>query len=717
MKTMTHTLILSLLSAAAVALLLSVFVLYSTDANAGSLQGTNPTLVINEVDADTPSTDVAEFIELFDGGSGNSTLDGYTLVLFNGSNNESYLAIDLDGYSTDANGYFVLGNSAIASAVITFANATMQQGPDAVALYQDDAANFPNGTAVTTANLIDALVYDTNDADDAELLTLLNAGQPQVNEGGGGSSPDHSNQRCANGSGGQRNTSSYVQIPPSPGTTNNCGAVEPTATPTPTSTPIVPTPTSSITPETGLLINEVDVDTPSTDTAEFVELYDGGSGNTPLDGLAIVLFNGSNNESYLAIDLDGLSTNGDGYLVAGNPAVASAAITFATSSMQNGPDAVALYVGSASDFPNGTAVTTDNLLDAVVYGNDAANATLLSLLQAGQTEMNEAGARNADAVSMARCPNGSGAQRTTNTLALVSPSPNEPNNCGSPLPTLTPTATPSAPTATPTLTATPTVDNSTPTPTPVVAAVLINEIDADNSGEDTSEFVELYGVPGASLDGLCWVAINGSNDRVYRTIDLAGSALNSGGFFVIGNASVANVGVTFPDASLQNGPDAVAIIAADDCGAAISNSTTVTDVLQMRLIDAVVYGINDDDDPELLTLLNAGQTQLNEDGAGDNGAHANARCPEGAGGARNSDHFVQVVPSPGSANDCAGVPTPTPTVMLTPLPTATATATATSTPVSAATATATPTATPIATPTIDSRTGNDETIYLPIVQR
>src|SRR5690606_10235748 len=31
-----------------------------------------------------------------------------------------------------------------------------------------------------------------------------------------------------------------------------------------------------------VLINEVDSDTPGTDTAEFVELYDGGRGNTPL---------------------------------------------------------------------------------------------------------------------------------------------------------------------------------------------------------------------------------------------------------------------------------------------------------------------------------------------------------------------------------------------------------------------------------------------------
>ena len=40
------------------------------------------------------------------------------------------------------------------------------------------------------------------------------------------------------------------------------------------------------------MINEVDADTPGNDAAEFVELYDGGVGNTSLDGLVLVFFNG-----------------------------------------------------------------------------------------------------------------------------------------------------------------------------------------------------------------------------------------------------------------------------------------------------------------------------------------------------------------------------------------------------------------------------------------
>jgi hypothetical protein len=68
-----------------------------------------PDLLINEVDADQVSTDNAEFLELYDGGVGNTALDGFAVVFYNGSDDLSYTpAFDLDGYTTDANGYFVI---------------------------------------------------------------------------------------------------------------------------------------------------------------------------------------------------------------------------------------------------------------------------------------------------------------------------------------------------------------------------------------------------------------------------------------------------------------------------------------------------------------------------------------------------------------------------------------------------------------------------------
>jgi hypothetical protein len=187
--------------------------------------------VINEVDADTPGTDQAEFIEIFDGGVGNLPLDGYSIVLFNGSDDASYNdAFDLDGFTTDANGYFLLAGRDVAGidarvtaqTGIKLVDNSIQNGADVATLVKDDAVNYPNDTPVATAipNLIDALVYDTNDSDDAGLLVLLNAGQPQINEDAKGNKDNESLQRIPNGAGGLRNTNTYTQLVPTPGTAN-----------------------------------------------------------------------------------------------------------------------------------------------------------------------------------------------------------------------------------------------------------------------------------------------------------------------------------------------------------------------------------------------------------------------------------------------------------------------------------------------------------------
>ncbi len=177
-------------------------------------------VVINELDSDTPGTDALEFVELYDGGAGNTPLDGLVLVFFNGSTDLSYAAFDLDGFSTDADGFFLIGNSGVTpTPSIIFGGNTLQNGEDAVALYLANASDFPTGTPVTTSLLVDAIVYDTNDPDDPGLLVLLNPGQPQVNENGGGDGPNHSNARVPDG-GIRRNTDTYVQQAPTPGVSN-----------------------------------------------------------------------------------------------------------------------------------------------------------------------------------------------------------------------------------------------------------------------------------------------------------------------------------------------------------------------------------------------------------------------------------------------------------------------------------------------------------------
>ena len=138
---------------------------------------------INEIDAQNPGTDSDEFVELYDNGLGNSSLDGLILVLFNGSGDISYDCIDLDGLSTDANGYFVIGNVASAdySTGIPSSN-WLQNGEDAVALYRT-ASCFSNGTSATATNLEDVIVYDDGSSTDAGLeatfgvSTITNEGE------------------------------------------------------------------------------------------------------------------------------------------------------------------------------------------------------------------------------------------------------------------------------------------------------------------------------------------------------------------------------------------------------------------------------------------------------------------------------------------------------------------------------------------------------------
>ena len=120
-------------------------------------------VVINELDADTPSTDVLEFIEL-KSTTPSFSLDGYVLVFFNaGTGNTAYLSFDLDGLTTDINGIVTLGNSGVSPAPDRIINNNViQNGPDAVAIYLGNPSDFVNNVTVAhTTNLIDALIHKT----------------------------------------------------------------------------------------------------------------------------------------------------------------------------------------------------------------------------------------------------------------------------------------------------------------------------------------------------------------------------------------------------------------------------------------------------------------------------------------------------------------------------------------------------------------------------
>jgi len=129
-------------------------------------------VVINEVNADNPGgADNQEFVELF--GSPDLSLDSLVLVFFDGSNNLSYGSFDLSGFQTDSLGFFVIGSALIPSAAIQLNGSFIQNGCDAIAIYQGVIADFPNGTLAHANGLVDALVYVTDDLPIASLIAAL----------------------------------------------------------------------------------------------------------------------------------------------------------------------------------------------------------------------------------------------------------------------------------------------------------------------------------------------------------------------------------------------------------------------------------------------------------------------------------------------------------------------------------------------------------------
>ncbi|MEO8699156.1 MAG: lamin tail domain-containing protein [Kofleriaceae bacterium] len=99
--------------------------------------------------------------------------------------------------------------------------------------------------------------------------------------------------------------------------------------------------------------------------------------------------------------------------------------------------------------------------------------------------------------------------------------------------------------------------------------IVINEVDYDQVGTDTAEFIELYNPGGGavSLAGLQVVLVNGATGAVYDTIDLApAGSLAPDRYLVIAGPSVSVPGGVKLDPvwsqdQIQNGaPDAIALI-------------------------------------------------------------------------------------------------------------------------------------------------------------
>jgi hypothetical protein len=96
--------------------------------------------------------------------------------------------------------------------------------------------------------------------------------------------------------------------------------------------------------------------------------------------------------------------------------------------------------------------------------------------------------------------------------------------------------------------------------------LVINEIDYDQIGADTAEFVEVYNGTGSpvNLANLALVFIDGSNSGTYLSVNLGPGSLPAGGYVVVASAAVVvpapSIKITTA-AAIQNGaPDGVALV-------------------------------------------------------------------------------------------------------------------------------------------------------------
>ena len=166
---------------------------------------------------------------------------------------------------------------------------------------------------------------------------------------------------------------------------------------------------STVTVSTGanhLVINEIDYDQPSTDTAEYIEIHNPSAAAVSLAGKHVILVNGSDNKDYEVIDLTSVgSLPANGYLVlaGANVSVSPPAIKFdpgwtnPTGDIQNGmPDGVALIDN-----------TSHTLIDGLAYEGSMPAVDLpgfpgpVSLTEGTATTATDTGAG-----SLCRSPNG-----------------------------------------------------------------------------------------------------------------------------------------------------------------------------------------------------------------------------------------------------------------------------------------------------------------------
>lgn len=127
------------------------------------------------------------------------------------------------------------------------------------------------------------------------------------------------------------------------------------------------------------------------------------------------------------------------------------------------------------------------------------------------------------------------------------------------------------------------------------SSLVINEVYASHTGTDDTEFIELFGTPGTSLNGLSILAVEGSSSpgAFDERIDLGpNDVLGDNGFFLIGNSVglTANYGVT-PDLDIdpnfENDSTTYALVETSSLsGTSVTGNEVVIDTVALNDGDA-----------------------------------------------------------------------------------------------------------------------------------
>nr|XP_013795383.1 PREDICTED: uncharacterized protein LOC106482364 isoform X1 [Apteryx mantelli mantelli]XP_013795384.1 PREDICTED: uncharacterized protein LOC106482364 isoform X2 [Apteryx mantelli mantelli] len=370
-------------------------------------QKTEHTLLINEINADSPGEDTSEFVELYHTSGRTAHLDGYYLVFYNGNGNQAYKVLNLQGKVTNSQGFFLIGSSSVNPAMVIPKN-TIQNGPDAVALYYGKG-NYKEGMSVTSDGLVDALVHKIKKTDRADtLVSILTPDRDAFLEDSTFRTLDESIERCR----GANSQWIFQVAMPSPGKDNHCIL------------------TSQLNAST-VLISEVHA-VSSSEEFEYIELQ--GPHSTIVRDIVLVLIDGRTKDIYLTMDIYG-KTSLDGLLLVG-PAQSQTPVDLPfpqnTSSpvLRDGANAIALYRGNSSNFILGKALPVTGLVDAFVYtSNEGPDPELLETLTPGRPAYEKKWHQLGD-VSMSQC-NCCSVTRDSLSYVLSSPTPGKFNDCPS----------------------------------------------------------------------------------------------------------------------------------------------------------------------------------------------------------------------------------------------------------------------------------------------